>query len=554
MDGFKEKKWFVYLVDHHEGPFSLEEIREKLSQGQLSGTSYVWADGMADWKMMTDVEVFESILKSGADRTIPSLTMPHLIRDEPLQQLADGPTLGSGRKLETESSGFHRQQQQLQPEQQSATLFSTGELSPKNLTSVPLDSPSYSGRASYQTPDPIDYDAPKKPRSRLKGFLKILFFLIVIGAAATAYVGGYLGPVLNSQALRSSAQTLSAYTDPLLMVLTDKVPVLGQFISPIPQLQDVDKEDFEALKAAARVNLEAGPRLALALSRNDLINPTFYASSNLPDGAVFDIYVEGIPETLLNQLSFSAKSRVVISKRLGETSALKGLDGKMFPRGQYIVMAVDPDTQPANVKAYTSRFQTLPPDSIPRNLPKELRVVASKTYFLGGAKDANYTTRLKEFHDKIAEKARNEVSECKQFAATLEMQFTSTVQKYAFLHHGKKFSPAQAKVWGAFDRQWTGLMDQLNQAFGKITPESLKTDYFYGPLYQASQQASQAVGRLHEIQNGVYTSTVDAKSAEIQLGEATAIAQTAVNELKAKIDYVDKLPPKPNGMPNRDGL
>jgi hypothetical protein len=134
------------------------------------------------------------------------------------------------------------------------------------------------------------------------------------------------------------------------------------------------------------------------------------------------------------------------------------------------------------------------------------------------------------------------------------MQFTSTVQKYAFLHHGKKFSPAQAKVWGAFDRQWTGLMDQLNQAFGKITPESLKTDYFYGPLYQASQQASQAVGRLHEIQNGVYTSTVDAKSAEIQLGEATAIAQTAVNELKAKIDYVDKLPPKPNGMPNRDGL
>jgi hypothetical protein len=131
MDGFKEKKWFVYLVDHHEGPFSLEEIQGRLSQGQLSGTSYVWADGMADWKMMTEVEMFDSILKTGAERTIPSLTMPHLIRDEPLQSLSDGPSIGTGRKLETEPSGFHRQQQQQQSEQQSATLFSTGELSSK---------------------------------------------------------------------------------------------------------------------------------------------------------------------------------------------------------------------------------------------------------------------------------------------------------------------------------------------------------------------------------------------------------------------------------------
>jgi hypothetical protein len=177
-----------------------------------------------------------------------------------------------------------------------------------------------------------------------------------------------------------------------------------------------------------------------------------------------------------------------------------------------------------------------------------------KSYFLGGIKDANYTTRLKEFHDKLAEKARNEMGECKQFAATLDMQLSSTTQKFLFLHRGKKFSPAQAKVWGAFDRQWTALSDQLNQSFGKITADSLKNDYFYGALYQASQQASQAVMRLHEIQNSVYTSTVDAKSAEIQLGEASAIARNAVNELKTKIDYVDKLPPKPNGMPNRDGL
>jgi hypothetical protein len=546
MDGSKEKKWFVYLVDHHEGPFSLEEIQEKLSHGQLSGTSYVWADGMADWKMMTEVEVFESLLRAGHERTVPALTMPNLIASEPLQQ---------ARVLEPRIDQVAPRAPEPQP-QQSATLVSSSvslaELSANNLVSVPLASSGYAARDSFRTAEPMQ--GQKKP-GRLKAFLKWAFFLLVVAGAAVAYIGGFLGPLLNSQTLRNGTQAINGYADPLLMTLTEKAPFLGQWISPIPQLQDVNHEDFEALKAAARMKLSTvGPQLALAVSRNDLINPTFYASSNLPDGAIFDIYVEGISDTLLNQLSFSAKGQVVISRRLGETSALKGLDGKIFPRGQYVVMAVDPETQPAEVKAYTSRLQALPQDTLPLTFPKGLKVVAMKSYFLGGAKDANYTTRLKEYHDKLAEKARNELSECKQFAATLDMQLSSTMSKFAFLHRGKKVSPAQAKVWGAFDKQWTALSTQLNQAFAQVTPETLKTDYFYGTLYQTSQQASQAVSKLHEIQNSVYSSTADPKSAEIQLGEASAIAQTAVNELKAKIDYVDKLPPKPNGMPNRDGL
>jgi hypothetical protein len=562
MDGFKEKKWFAYLVDHHEGPFSLEEIQGKIAQGQLSGTSYVWADGMADWKMMTDVEVFDSMLTAGSDRTVPALTMPTLIRNEQLAPLAThSSTPVGGMALHTTEPTQAPATKSEAPHASALIVSASHDIEnfsggSQLLTSIPLDTPAYAGREMYQTrPVVITGSEEGSPsRSRLKKFLKVMFFLLILGGAAVAYIGGYLGPVLNSQVLRNGTQTLSTYADPLLITLTDKVPFLGQWISPIPQLQDVDKEEFELLKTAARAKLDVSPQLALALSRNDLVNPTIYASSNLPDGAIFDIYIEGIPETLLNQLSFSARGQVVISKRLGETSALKGLDGKIFPRGQYLVMAVDPDTQPGEIKSSISRFQAVPPESLPHDFPKDLKVVAMKSYFLGGPKDANYTTRLKEFHDKMADKARNEMNECKQFAATLEMQLSSTTQKFAFLHHGKRFTPAQAKVWGAFDRQWTALMDQLNQAFGKITPESVKNDYFYGALYQLSQQASQAVNKLHEIQNSVYTSTVDPKSAEIQLGEASAIAQTAVNELKAKIDYVDKLPPKPNGMPNRDGI
>jgi hypothetical protein len=65
MDGFDEKKWFLYLSDHHEGPFSLAEIQEKMSGGQVSTANYVWCEGMPDWKPMTEVPAFVSLVNPG---------------------------------------------------------------------------------------------------------------------------------------------------------------------------------------------------------------------------------------------------------------------------------------------------------------------------------------------------------------------------------------------------------------------------------------------------------------------------------------------------------
>lgn len=43
------KIWFVYLTDHHEGPFTASEVAEKLSQGLVTKQSLGWKDGMAEW-------------------------------------------------------------------------------------------------------------------------------------------------------------------------------------------------------------------------------------------------------------------------------------------------------------------------------------------------------------------------------------------------------------------------------------------------------------------------------------------------------------------------
>jgi|GEM_PF-4044962 len=45
----QQKIWFIYLTDHHEGPFTASEIAEKAKAGLVNGQSLAWKDGMPEW-------------------------------------------------------------------------------------------------------------------------------------------------------------------------------------------------------------------------------------------------------------------------------------------------------------------------------------------------------------------------------------------------------------------------------------------------------------------------------------------------------------------------
>ncbi len=64
-----EKKWFVYVGDHHEGPFSIPEVIEKRSIGLVTDESYVWCEGMADWLMLSQVSELEKEVRSQSVQT-----------------------------------------------------------------------------------------------------------------------------------------------------------------------------------------------------------------------------------------------------------------------------------------------------------------------------------------------------------------------------------------------------------------------------------------------------------------------------------------------------
>ena len=542
MDGFNEKKWFVYMTDHHEGPFSLAEIQAKMAQSQITLSNYVWAEGMSDWKAMTDVPEFASILTQDAPAaTAMEHAEPMIVSDEPaamesLESAAPPEKTGS-----LDATDIQRSMDQ-------ATRAPLIEIPIAATATIPLTKKSV----------PAQPAAPvaAKPKTSSSRMIKWAVLILVPAGLAAAYLNGSLDPVLNSPAVKASGHAASDMAQPYLLKLAEKVPALGKWISPIPALEDVSSEDYETLKAAAVQKPEEGIKLAIAASTADLFMPAFYVASNLPNGAAIDVYVEGIPDTLLNQLSFSGKVQATLDKKLGKTGPARFADGKPLPRGEYVVYATESQQQPDSVKAILAN---VPPVTVkvPDNLPRGLKLLVSKPVFLGGAKDTTYESRLKDFHDKLRAKAGAELSEVKQLSATLEGQLTATNTKYTQLHglaRNGKPSFAAKKAWNDFSTQWSKLDTQLKDGFAKWTDQALQTEYFYGMLYSLTKSAGDAVEKLHQLHSDFFDGKIDPRTFEIQHGSSVSIAQNAISALKSKIDQAEHLAPTPNGMPRREGL
>jgi hypothetical protein len=112
----------------------------------------------------------------------------------------------------------------------------------------------------------------------------------------------------------------------------------------------------------------------------------------------------------------------------------------------------------------------------------------------------------------------------------------------------------QRKTWELFHNEWMRLQGQLDQIFLKWTPHTIQDQFFFGILYQLTQQVGQSVEKVHGFQHAYFTGSHDVKTFEIQLGEASSIAQGSISLLKAKIAQAEKIPYTPNGMPRREGL
>lgn len=489
MDGLTEKKWFVYLGDHHEGPFSIDELQGKLTAGQVSTTQYVWCDGMTDWKLMSEVDVFEKLraaipvppptLGAGAtfDRTEPSFVADPNGGSKKIHLTA---IRGGAPAADAERPSAERQgQEALSPESL---------LTPASTPSLPTETP----RAAPVAPKKVTAvtpttEAARKRRRPSFGFMGILVVVLLLMGGGLAFLSG-------------QADWLAK--QPWLL----RLPIVGEMLSPIPLLDDVSQEDFDELRLAATAT--EGSRSAVVLSQSDPFAPIFYAATNAPDGTELTLRLEGVADTLLNETQADYTVKTTLIKRFARFDPVRTADGKSIARGTYKVSLINGD-----------------------------QALASKSIFLGGVKDATYLARLKEFHDKVWEKAVTELTELKQFSATLDEQLAITNKSFADVNRRhQRGNPAAKREWDGLAKKWTGLQAQLAETFNQWTPEALKTDYFYGDLRAQVQSLGQQISALNQLQTNFYVSKETAAEVEPQIVIAMQTTQSFSEKLAKTLD------------------
>jgi hypothetical protein len=329
-------------------------------------------------------------------------------------------------------------------------------------------------------------------------------------------------------------------------------------ISPLPHIPNINEEEFNFLQTAAQAPLEqAGGQIALALAQSPLQTPSFYLASNLPDGALFQVYCVAQSETLLNQLSFSAVRTVQLTQKLAKTDPFQTPSGSAIPAGRYTVYLILNEAQPTEVKKWESSLSRLNNSVLPtvlKELPHPPHILLHKSYFLGGVEDAAYQAQLKTHHEKLQAKAAFEIDEITQLVSTLESQLKSTQTKFSLLLKGKSLSKKKS-LWNSFNTEWGPLENQLKLMYSQWTPDVLKEKYFYGSLYTQVIHTSETIHVVHELHGSYFTQNPsDTTAFNAQLNTAMSAAQEALTTLQSKVERLKTHPVTATGMPTQEGL
>jgi hypothetical protein len=234
MNNENDKKWFIYVNDHHEGPFTVTEVNEKKKIGLVADQSYVWCEGMNDWNMLTEVKELSQELKK---------LEPQIVK----MQTA-GPA-----KTSTNIQSLKK-----------ATLDAVN--SPKSTAQKKTETVDARQNQAAQPKLDHTFNAAETQKSK-----KLSFIL----------VGGLLGTLaLSFGALvmlsRLAPEDLHAKLRPTFYKLSESIPGIGQALHLVPTLTDVTAEEQKDLEQARSGAPDAGVKVALALSQLDTNRPSFY--------------------------------------------------------------------------------------------------------------------------------------------------------------------------------------------------------------------------------------------------------------------------------------
>lgn len=357
--------------------------------------------------------------------------------------------------------------------------------------------------------DPPSEFFSSKARARkpwIGRLIKAIFFLALLAGAGTVWKLRLANPLITD----------------LMSQIAERDQRALRFLSDVPDLNELNPADLEALrKASIPESGNKPPKLAVVSSPTDL-NQTLYLASNLPDGSVFELQLVGIPDTLIGSLEATATLKAKLEKHFARIGM------SPLPTGSYRVLVKFPGAD----------------SSAP--------VAQSRALFIG-RQDENYQKGLKDFHAKIRAQAVQESADIRMIAQLMEDQLL-TAQKRLSAHGGRITRHKKGS-----GHEWDADIQKLNDALTRWSDPDFQKTCYYSSLFQLAIQTAQSFLQYNDIQNQLADGSGDASSLQIRAGETLSVAQSAVINLKSKLDFAERIFNAGAGsgadeLPSREGL
>lgn len=468
------RRWFVLSGVSYQGPFTEIELNELLGGGAMARESLLWREGFDQWLPLGEVEEFRDYVSA-----LPPVSEVSLVTALSSEiDFIDGDEHAGGREPE-----------------------------PAVPESTP-DSYSMSERRSNED-------------AWLSFFEKSM---LRHGREERAREGDEARPRWSSWLAGGAiAMGAAAITGAILM------PSIFAQRSSIRHLEGITTEERQALEAVSRASLRReGTRASLAVARLDVFAPWFVVASNLPDGTILKLQVEGLSETLIDQFKVSMKTTAVVRDAVARTPVFRQENGAAYPMGQYRVVVSCADC------------------------PGAEQLLAQKTFFLGKENDpGEYDRRLADYHSRLRRQAQDELLELRQLSQSLANQLNESDSEF---HRVLGMTPAaRAKAWREFHGRWNGFQEQLDAAFSHWTPESLEGAYFHSDLFATLRRLGEKVREQHRLRSEYLAQGVPpGRSVEVSRIDSSAVEVRAlIRDLLERVRLTSELPAAPSGMPAR---
>lgn len=435
----EEKQWFLYVVDKHEGPFTLKEIEQFIAKGDALPSSFVWREGLADWMMLSELSEFAPG-KVGTDSTgKPAFIVPQS------QSAAGG---------------------------QVKVAKSTG-------TSESAKALGMSGGPSTRR-----YRWYKSTKFFIFMLLVLgggVYHALTIGALDSALrPTGLSGKSLGLPTIASLAPNTAALTpllSPLKKLISEQVeprlpPALKKYLISVELPAGIPLNQAEILKGIAKEDISKGIKAGLAILPGEEANPAIIVVSNAPDATDFTVNLVGKQGTLLNSFGYQQTQHAKIMGHVGQTARFAMDQSKPLPKGEYAV-----------------------------SVQTGGRQLSGMDVFLGGARDASYEERISEFNQRISERIRQSVTELTQIADTLgsmanesAVTFTKTLKI--------KAPGIRKKQWEAYRGNYSKISAQINELISKAYSDPLPIGNIPS-AYDEAKKVFEITEKLHLTETSV---------------------------------------------------